>query len=311
MRIVFFGSDDFALNNLEALINSDKDIVACVTQPDRAKGRGLKVEASPIKKLAQKEEISVLQPADINEILFIDELEDLNADLFVVIAYGKILPQKLLNIPKIFCINVHASMLPKYRGAAPINWVIINGEKETGVSIIKLNTSLDAGDIIFQDKIKINESDDSVSLREKLCALSIKSLLKTLELIKDNEYALIKQKEKEVTLAPKLSKETGLISWDSDAVSIHNKVRGLLPWPAAYTYFNGKLLKILETEVVPVDVSGYKCAEVIEITKKGFVVATPKGALQITKVHPESSKPMDAKSFCAGYSIQEGSKFGN
>src|SRR3989338_6768217 len=208
MKIVFFGSDDFALAHLKALYASKHQVFACIIQPDRPKGRGMKTVALPIKEFALEKRIKVFQPVDYKDKTIVDELKKINADVFVVIAYGVILPQDVLDIPKMGSINVHASLLPKYRGAAPVNWVILNGEKETGVSIIKMNAKMDAGDIVAQEKLKIFDNESAFELRQRLMNLGVSLLVKTLE---GGINQAKSQDAKQVTFAPKLSKELGQI----------------------------------------------------------------------------------------------------
>lgn len=309
MRIIFFGSDDFAATNLEALIKSSHQIVACVTPPDKPKGRHLKVGYSPVKECALQNDIDILQPVDFKEGSFVEKLKDYHADLFVVIAYGRILPRIILSIPKIFCINVHGSLLPKYRGAAPINWAIINGDQLTGVSIIKMNHKMDAGEIIVQTKLKIDQGDTALTLREKMAPLSADLLLSSVSAIENNDYVLTMQNEDNVSFAPILTKNHGLISWKKSAVEIHNLIRGLCPWPGAFTHFQGKILKILETQVLNIDSSSTFPGEVINITPPGVVISTPQNALLVKRVHLESSKPMDSKDFAIGHRLAVGFKF--
>src|SRR3989344_2026568 len=310
MNIIFFGSDDFALVNLERLARSSFSVAACVTQPDKPKGRGMKVASSPIKEFALKNKIPLLLPADLREISFINALKEIQADLFVVIAYGKILPAEILNIPKIFCINVHGSLLPKYRGAAPINWAIIHGDRTTGVTVIKMNEMMDAGEIVSQQTIPIEEQDTAVTLRAKMAQTSTELLLKTIQSIAEKKFQLTKQDLTSVSHAPRLSKELGVIKWKDKADTIHNLVRGLLPWPAAYTYFNGKRLKILETHLTVLPSGKFAPGEILEIKKEGFLVAAADKALLIKQVHLEDSKPMDAHSFAIGYRPSPGPALG-
>ena len=251
MTLIFFGSDDFALVNLQRLISSPFPVVACVMRPDKPKGRGMKLAASPTKEFALKNKIPVLQPTDLNEASFIRELQKFQADIFVVIAYGKILPAEILKIPKFFCINVHGSLLPKYRGAAPINWAIINGDHTTGVTVIKMNEIMDAGEIINAQSMPMSDDDTAVTLRARMAQTSADLLVKTLQAIATKKFQLTKQDLSDVTYAPKLTKELGVINWKEDAAAIHNLVRGLLPWPGAFTFFEGKRLKILETGIGP------------------------------------------------------------
>lgn len=309
MKIIFFGSDDFALVHLEAL-SKEHEILACVTQPDKPKGRGMHLSQSPIKEWAIKHNVPVLQPERIKDEALQAQLKKYNSELFIVIAYGKILPPELLKIPTICAINVHGSLLPKYRGAAPINWAIINGESETGLTIMKMSPTLDAGDSIVQEKIKIEDKDSAATVRAKMMAAGPQVLLKTLRLLKDNKYTLIPQNDKDVTYASKLTKEMGEIDWNKPAKDIHNLVRGLHPKPGAYTFFKGKLLKILESAVMMQRVSSQKPGTVVEISDQGFVVAAGENALLIKQVHLEAAKPMDALSFLRGHKIEVGFKFG-
>ncbi len=308
MNIIFFGSDDFALVHLDALLKSRHKVLACVTSPDKPKGRGLKVISSSIKELAQEKKLPVFQPIILDKP-FIEQCKTLKSDLFVVIAYGKILPAELLKIPFKASLNVHPSLLPRYRGAAPINWAIINGEKETGLSIIQMNVRLDAGEIVNQIKIAIDPNEAAPTLRNKMMTLGPEVLLKTIDSLEDNTYTLKIQEEKDVTYAPKLTKELGLIDWQEAAVKIHNLVRGLLPWPAAYTFYKNKLLKILSTEIAEGDFHQTKEGEVVKIDKNGFVVATGEGALLVKEVHVESSHQMSAWSFVQGHQLKVGFKF--
>ncbi|MCK5580976.1 MAG: methionyl-tRNA formyltransferase [Candidatus Omnitrophica bacterium] len=306
MRIVFFGSDDFAAVNLEKLIALKYDVVACVTQPDRPKGRGMKVRVSPIKQLARENNIEVSQPEDIKDNAFQDQLKSFDAGLFVVIAYGKILPAEVLDIPNICAINVHGSLLPKYRGAAPVNWAIIHGDIETGVSVIKMNEKMDAGDILWQERIAIEEEDTSATLRVKMARLSADALLRAIDSLEKGDCVMRVQDENQVSFAPKIMKDFGHIDWTQPAMDIHNLVRGLLPYPAAYTYYNNKRLKVLETCVRKKEDNLQREGEVIEITKEGVVVSCGKGALVLKRVHLESAKPMDAKSFVLGHKMTSG-----
>jgi methionyl-tRNA formyltransferase len=309
VKIIFFGSDDFAAVHLKELLASEHQVLAVVTQPDRAKGRGLEVVLSPIKTIGLDAKLPVFQPENLKDKTFTEKMKSFNCDLFVVIAYGRILPPELLQVPYVCAINVHGSLLPKYRGAAPINWAIINGDKETGVSIIKMNAGMDAGDIFSQAKLKIDDSDTAASLRAKMAEAGKKLLLKTIDSFEKNAYTLNVQDSHAVTLAPKLTKELGKIDWQKSAVEVHNLVRGLVPWPSAYTGYQGKLLKILATEIAKTDNKG-KPGQVVEVTKDALIVATGKGSLALKKVQPESAKAMDIKSFVAGHKITAGFQFG-
>ncbi|HOW35792.1 MAG TPA: methionyl-tRNA formyltransferase [Candidatus Omnitrophota bacterium] len=310
MRIIFWGSDDFAVCCFKELLNAKHEVLACVTHPDKTKGRHLTLNASPVKDFAQKNYIPVLQPENRNDPHFIEQLQHFKSDLFVVISYGYILPAEVIAIPKIFSINVHGSLLPRYRGAAPINWAIINGDEATGVSVIKLDAILDAGEIILQKGIKIEKDDTSVTLRSKLSVLGAQCLLKALENIDKKDYTLTRQDPAKVTLAPKLTKEHGLIRWEEPAGFIRNHIRGLLPWPGAYTYYLGRFLKVLKADVIDMDPEKFSPGEVIKILPDGIMVVTGQGVLCLRQVHLESSKPMDIKNFLSGHKIGIGFRFG-
>ncbi|MDP2653459.1 MAG: methionyl-tRNA formyltransferase [Candidatus Omnitrophota bacterium] len=309
MKIIFFGSDDFATAHMEALKAGGHEILACVTSPDKPRGRGLQVTPSPVKEFAVRNKLPVFQPENIKDQAFLRAMKEFNCDLFVVIAYGRILPAELLQVPYVCAINVHGSLLPKYRGAAPINWAVINGETETGVTIIKMNAAMDGGDIFAQARISIGARDTSQTLRAGMIEAGKKLLVGTIKDIEDNNYTLTVQDSHAVTLAPKLTKELGLIRWDKPAVQIHNLVRGLLPWPAAYMSWGGKIVKVLESRLPAVSAGGKPPGEVIAVSPEGLLVATGQGNLLVTAVQPESGKPMDARSFAAGHRIAAGSRF--
>jgi len=310
VKIVFFGSDDFALTNLEKLVASEHEVLACVTPSDKAKGRGLKVAASPIKEYALKGKIPFYQPDDLKDPRLLKELKEFRCDLFVVVAYGKILPIELLSIPYVCAMNVHASLLPKYRGAAPIHWALLNGEKETGVSVIKMNAQLDAGDIFAQAKVDIEENENAPSLRRRLAALGAELLLKTINSLEKNDYTLTAQDSRRVTLAPKLTKALGSIDWNKPVRVIHNQVRGLLPWPAAFSYYRGKLVKVVESQLVAGSSIPAEPGMIIEIRSEGLIVSTGEGGLLVKRVHPEAGREMDAKSFAVGYHMKAGDMLG-
>ncbi len=312
MTIVFFGSDDFAEVCLEKLLQQQHKIAACVTHPDRAKGRGLKISASPIKLAAGRAGVPVLQPEDIRTQRFAEQLRGFNADVFVVIAYGKILPAGILAVPKICAVNVHASLLPKYRGAAPINWAILNGEPETGVSVIRLNTKMDAGEIIVQEAVTITQEDTSISLRKTLAGLGADCLVKALDQLEQGTASFTVQDEGAVTFASKLTKEMGQIDWTKSAQEIHDQARALLPWPGAYTTYKGKVLKILEANAgsAPSCCVRVSPGEVCGIGKKDFSVMTGSGCVNIERVHLADGKPMDAASFVQGHRLEVGMRLG-
>lgn len=308
MKIIFFGSDDFAVAHLKGLLDNGHEVDACVAPPDRARGRGMDVQLSPVKAFALEHNIPVVQPENFQNIEMIEGLKEFEADIFVVIAYGRILPQVVLDIPEFGSINVHGSLLPKYRGAGPINWAIINGETETGLSIIRMNARMDAGDVISQKVVKIHHDETSITLREKLKKAGVGLLNQTLDKIENGKAEYVRQDESEVTYAPKLTKEMGRIDWSQPAEKIHNLVRGLLPWPGACTLFEGKQLKILKTEVSEVN-GDADPGEVIDVGKDYFTVAAGCGALEIKYVHLADSKAMAAEEFLRGYPVKSGYVF--
>lgn len=312
MNIIFFGSSYFANPSLRTVVDNGYKISCVVTQPDRKKGRKLHLAPTPVKIVASELKLKIYQPHQINNFLSIKFLKDLNPDLFVVIAYGQILSQEILNIPKIFSINVHASVLPKYRGAAPINWAIINGEKTTGVTIIKMIKEMDAGPIISQKMIEIDGLDTSVTLEDKLSHLAAELLMDSLNDIQNNNYNLIPQDEDKVSFASKLKKEDGLINWAKSACEIYNLIRGCLDWPSAFTYYQSKLLKIHKAKVsspVPEFTSSHP-GEIIKVSKEGIFVACGKGNLIIEELQIEGKRRMRTEKFISGHKICVGEKLG-
>lgn len=311
MNIVFFGSSSFGGPSLEALLDSKHRIFCVVTQPDRQKGRGLVKAATPIKILALNKRLNFYQPDNVNSTQSIELLKSLQADLFIVIAYGQILSADILRIPKIFSINLHASLLPKYRGAAPINWAIINGETETGITIIKMNEKMDAGEIILQKKLDIDSNDTSVSLEEKLAHRGVGVLLECLDKIENKNFQILSQDESKVSFALKLKKKDSLIDWGKSAADIHNLIRGCLDWPGAFTYLKGKMLKIYKASTVPaVSALKHLPAEIIHIDKNGILVATGKDCLLIEELQLEGRRIMKAEEFIAGHKICTGEILG-
>jgi len=309
------GTPEPAANILELLIRTKHEILCVVTQPDRPKGRGRKMTFPPVKELALKHSLPIEQPEKVkgNEI-FISTLKSFKPDLIVVVAYGKILPKEILGIPKHDCINVHASLLPKYRGAAPIQWALLNGEKETGITIMKIKEQLDAGDIILQEKIKIKEGDDAISLSKKLFDRGGKLLLRAVEQVSSGTVEYKTQNEAGVTYAPSITKESGEIDWRKSATEIHNRIRAMLPWPVAHTFYKEKLLRIWKSGIHVIDLeTKYKLpGTIVQVIKNiGFVVATGNGHLLICEVQPEGGKRMSAASFVNGHDVKIGETLPN
>jgi methionyl-tRNA formyltransferase len=309
MRIVFFGCDDFAAINLLHLIGRGHRVVGLVTQPDKPKGRGLRVVYSPTKQIAMANGIAIFQPASLKDQVLVDRLRWFHADIFIVIAYGKFLPPQVLALPKHFCINLHASLLPKYRGAAPINWAIMRGETETGVTIMKMDPGMDTGDIVAQAACRIPDDMTSAQLRLQLADMGKQLLSETLPRIKARTFTLLKQDDAIATRAPKMHKDLGHIRWDTTAKEIHDLVRGVQPWPGAFTFWRGNRLKILQAEAVPAALRG-KPGEIVELHKDGFYVQAADSAVLVKRVHPASSHVMDARAFLAGHKLAVGEMLG-
>ncbi|MDP2831480.1 MAG: methionyl-tRNA formyltransferase, partial [Candidatus Omnitrophota bacterium] len=304
MRIVFFGSAHFAVPSLEALIKSKHELACVVTQPDKQKGRHLQVTGTDVKSTAVLAKLKIFQPENIKSKESVKFLKGLDADLFVIVAYGQIFSQEVLDIPKIMPINIHASLLPRYRGAAPINWAIINAEKKAGVSIMYVSLKMDSGPVILQKETKIEEKDTAVSLEEKLRYLGAELLIDALKTIDSRNYRLLEQDEDKVIIAPKLKKEDGLIDWAVPAVNIHNQVRGVLPWPGAFTGYRGKILKIFRTDVLPLfSIHKPVPGEVVRADKHGLVVACARGFLEIKELQLEAGKRMSAQNFIIGHKL--------
>ena len=302
MNIVFMGTPEFALPTLEKIHNSSHSILSVITQPDRPKGRGQKQVDSPIKKFALENNLPVLQPATVNTKEFIASLLENRPDYIIVVAFGQILSETLLKVPKQFCINLHSSLLPKYRGAAPINRAILNGETRSGVTTMIMDKGMDTGDILLVDETPIEQNDDAQSLHDKLSEQGGKLVLETLSRLQKNDLLPTPQNSDLASYAPKLKKEESLIDWKIDAESIFNKIRGLSPWPGTHTLYNGKRLAILKGEIV-LGESSDRPGHVERITDTGIEVGTGKNRLKITELKLEGKKAMPVKSFLSGYKI--------
>ena len=299
MKIIFFGTPTPAAVCLKTLIGVEEEIIYVISQPDRKKGRGLHLTPSPAKKLAIQNKIPVETPEKIKDETFIKKIKSLNPDLIIVAAYGKILPKQILDIPKYGAINIHASLLPKYRGAAPIQHALLNGEKETGITIIQLDEGLDTGDIILQEKLEIEPKDTSAILLDKLFAKGASLLLEAIKQIKNGTAKMIPQNDLKATYAKLITKEMGKINWAKPAEEINNQIRALTPWPSAYTFLDKKMLKIFEAAVVPLS-EVRKPGEVIE-TKDQLIVACGKDSLSIIDVQLEGKRKMPIADFLKGY----------
>lgn len=304
MNILFMGTPDFAVDTLEALVE-EHNVVAVVSQPDRPKGRGKKLQPTPVKAVAEEYNIPVYQPERIKDSEFCDFLETIDADLYVVVAYGQILSERILNIPKYGCINVHGSLLPKYRGAAPIQWSIINGDKKTGVTIMYMDKECDTGDMILKEEIEITPEDTYGSLHDKMAPVGADTLLKAIRLIEEGKAAPLKQRESEATHAPMISKNMGHIDWNKSAAEIKNLIRGFNPVPGAYTVYNGDNIKIWNCDIVKGDKG--ENGEVTDIDlKKGFTVKCGENAVLITEIQAKGGKKMKTADYLRGHSIEIG-----
>ena len=324
MKIVFMGTPDFAVTTLQALIESGHEVIAAVSQPDKPFGRKAELRPTPVKAAAEVAGIPVLQPRRLRDPEFTEKLEQLAPDVIVVAAYGKIIPKFILELPRYGCVNVHASLLPKYRGAAPIQWAILDGEPETGVSIMQMNEGLDEGDILNMSRVAISDTETGGSLFDKLAAEGGRLLVETLQLLEEGKIRPEKQPADSPTpYARMIVKEDGLIDWKRSAAEIERQVRGLDPWPGAYTRLDGKMFKILRSHVLAegeTNVSGYDkmnqnenvlaVGSVLAAGKEGIDVCTGDGILRVTEVQLEGKKRMAAADFLRGHAIEPGLQLG-
>ena len=306
MKLVYMGTPQFAVPPLRALAEAGHEITGIVTRIDKPAGRGRNVAAPPVKAVALQLGLPLYQPKRVREPMFIDALRKLNPDVIVVAAYGQILPKEVLTLPKYGCINIHASLLPAYRGAAPINWAIIRGDKETGITIMQMDEGMDTGGVLMQESHPIDPRDTSGTLTETLSELGARLITKSLPLVESGILKPMVQYESKATLAPLLKKEDGLVDWTLPAADIHNRVRGFSPWPGAYTFLDGGMIKILETDVLPGEGEPARMHEGEDNT---LVVGTGRGLLLILSIQPAGKKPMHAADFLRGHRGIEGKKF--
>lgn len=313
-RIVFMGTPEFAVPSLRVLLDKGENVVCVVTQPDRPKGRGRKVLPPPVKEFALKAAIPVLQPEYIRGDDFHAELRKFAPDIIALTAYGNILPGNIINLPPLGTINVHGSLLPKYRGAAPVQWALINGETETGITIMQMDEGIDTGDILLQDRIAVAPTDTAGTLAVKLAALGGAALGKTLDVLRRDKLKPVKQDEKKASFAPLLKKEDGLVDWSQSAMKISCLMRGLDPWPATYTTLSGRRLRLFSPEVVDKHSCQKNFSEpgiVCRADRYGLLVTTGHdGCLLIKEVQPEGSRRMDVHAYISGRPIQPGTILG-
>ena len=306
LRVIFMGTPEFACPTLQKLIDRGEQLVAVVTQPDRPKGRGQRLMPPPVKELASRHAIPVYQPVKVRDPDFIATLRELAPDAIVVVAFGQILPKALLDIPPLGCINVHASLLPRYRGAAPLNWCLINGETETGVTTMLMDVGLDTGPMLLKRSTPIAEDEDIVSLYDRMSVMGAELLSETLDRLTAGTIVPQVQDDSQSCYASMLKKEDGRINWNRDARSIHNQVRGLAIWPGAYTFIDNLVLKVYRTRIA--DGSGLP-GTVLRTDKRGIEVACLKGSLIIEELQLAGKKRLDAASFLAGYALAAGKVF--
>ena len=304
MRVVFMGTPDIAATCLRKIVDDGFQIVGVYTQPDRPKGRGMKLVASPVKELALARGIPVFQPESFRDDAAVEALRKLQPDVVAVVAYGRILPQRVLDIPTKGCVNIHASLLPKYRGSAPYQWAVLDGLQETGVTAQHMVLQMDAGDIIDTAKTPIGENETAGQLLDRLAVLGADLLSKTLKRLAEGPVCATKQDESKVSFAPMLDKSMSAIDWNKTARQVHNHVRGLHPWPVATARLAGKLFKIHETVPVP-GKTGAKPGTILGLTKTGLQVACAEGAVEIRSLQAEGCKRMAAPDYFRGHPLEE------
>ena len=309
MRIIFMGTPDFSVGTLEALAAAGHDICLAVTQPDKPKGRGKEMQYTPVKEAAIRLGIPVYQPKKVRDPECVEELRKYNADVMVVVAFGQILPKEILDMTRWGCINVHASLLPKYRGAAPIQWAIIEGEEVTGVTTMQMDEGLDTGDMIMKTEVPITEDETGESLHDKLAEAGAKLCVETLKAVEDGTAVFEKQGESPTAYAKMLDKKLGNIDWTQSAARIERLVRGLNSWPSAYTYWNGKVLKIWKAKAVP-GVPEQVPGTVTAVGKNDFTVQTGDGGLQVFELQIPGKKRMETGAFLRGYTLETGTVLG-
>lgn len=306
MRIIFMGTPDFSVGTLEALIEAGHEICLAVTQPDKPRGRGKEMQYPPVKETALKYGIPVYQPKKIRDPQCVEELKKYNADVMVVIAFGQILPKSVLEMTQYGCINVHASLLPKYRGAAPIQWSIIEGESVTGVTTMQMDEGLDTGDMIMKQEVQIAADETGESLHDKLAKAGAELCVKTLEALKAGTAVFEKQGESPTAYAKMLTKELGNINWTDSAVKIERLIRGLNSWPSAYTHWEGKVMKIWRAGAKSDGSSDVRPGTVTAVGKNDFTVQTGKGVLHVYEVQIPGKKRMETGAFLRGYTFKPG-----
>ncbi len=309
LRLVFMGTPEFAVPALQALLQSEDTVVGVVCQPDKPAGRRLDLHAPPVKDCAHTHAVPVFQPQKIRTPEALEHLHGWRPDLIVVAAYGKILPKTILDLPAFGCINIHASLLPKYRGAAPMQWAIAQGETHSGVTIMRVSEELDAGDILLQKSVALKPDETGGSLHDTLAALGAQALLEAMTLFKQGKLVATPQDKDAVTYAPLLKKEDGEIDWTRSAVSIERRIRAFHPWPSSFTWLGNKRLKILAAHLSTVEASDIPGA-IINRQDKALTVATGQGSLTLDRVQLEGKKALPIAAFLAGHDLKPGDRLG-
>ena len=310
MRIIFMGTPDFSVGTLEALVEAGHEVVLAVTQPDKPKGRGKEMQFTPVKECALRHGIPVFQPKKVRDPECVEELKKYQADVCVVIAFGQILPKEILEMTPYGCINVHASLLPSYRGAAPIQWAVIRGEKISGVTTMQMDEGLDTGDMLEKTEIILDEKETGGSLHDKLAEAGAKLCVHTLDKLVQGDLTPQKQGESTTEYARMLDKKLGDINWEQSAVEIERLIRGLNPWPSAYTDWNGKTMKIWEADAVPGENTEKAPGTITDVTKDDFAVQTGDGQLRVRALQIPGKKRMEADAFLRGYQVKVGEHLG-
>lgn len=308
MKIVYMGTPDFAVPTLESLVKGGHDVIAAVTQPDKPKGRGKAVLMTPVKEKALEYGIPVYQPVKARDPEFVELLKGMEPDAIVVVAFGQLLPKEILDIPKYGCVNVHASLLPKYRGAAPIQWAVIDGEEKSGVTTMLMDEGLDTGDMLEKVEYVLDAKETGGSLFDKLSTMGGELILSTLEKLENGTITRTPQGETTTSYAKMLKKSMGEIDWTMDAVKIERLIRGLNPWPSAYSTLKGKTVKIWAAEVVEGETTGNPGR--VTVTKDKLLVETGKDILSVTELQLEGKKRMDTAAFLRGFAVEDQSFFG-
>ncbi len=310
MRIVFMGTPDFSVPTLKSLVEAGHQVAAVVTQPDKPKGRGKAYQLTPVKEQALAYGIPVYQPVKVRDPEFVKTIEELAPEVIVVVAFGQIIPKSILDMPRYGCVNIHASLLPKYRGAAPIQWAVIDGERESGITTMMMAEGLDTGDMLERVVVELEPKETGGSLHDKLSLAGAQLILSTLEKLQAGTAVATPQTGEGTCYAKRLTKELGDIDWSDSAAAIERLIRGLNPWPSAYTSWNGKTIKIWMGEVIPQgDGEKAKPGQVVRCDKHTLLVQTGEGLLSVKELQIEGKKRMDVEAFLRGYPVQEGAVF--